>query len=121
MTIQVKTLLQLRSSLHFFDFCLPAGYIPSFLAKNIKVVDWLPQNDLLAHNDIKAFVSHAGHNGLYESAYHGVPMLAFPFFGDQQSNAKKAEHVGLGLAVDWKTTNAQQLFETIEHVVSEPR
>jgi len=98
-----------------------AGYIPSFLATNIKVQEWLPQNDLLAHKDIKAFVSHVGHNSLYESAYHGVPLLAFPLFGDQQSNAKKVEHVGIGLAVDYKSFNAQQLVETIEHVISEPR
>ncbi|KAL9957662.1 hypothetical protein ACROYT_G034585 [Oculina patagonica] len=97
------------------------GYIPSFLAPSIKVVDWLPQNDLLAHKDIKAFVSHVGHNSLYESAYHGVPVVAFPLFVDQHSNAKKVEHVGLGLAVDYKTSNAQQTYETIERVISEPR
>ena len=56
------------------------GYIPPFLASNIKVMDWFPQNDLLAHKDIKAFVSHVGHNSLYESAYHGVPVVAVPFF-----------------------------------------
>ena len=84
-------------------------------------MDWLPQSDLLAHKDIKAFVSHVGHNSLYESAYHGVPLVAVPLFGDQQSNAKKAEHVGLGLAVDYKTSNVQQLFETIERVINEPR
>jgi len=97
------------------------GYIPSFLGANIKIVDWLPQNDLLAHKDIRAFVSHVGHNSLYESAYHGVPLVAFPLYGDQQGNAKKAEHFGLGLAVHHKTSNAQELFETIERVISEPR
>ncbi|KAJ7389215.1 UDP-glucuronosyltransferase 1-1 [Desmophyllum pertusum] len=97
------------------------GYIPSFLGANIKVMEWLPQNDLLAHKDIKAFVSHVGHNSLYESAYHGVPLVAFPLYGDQHSNAMKAQHVGLGLAVDYKSSNAQQLFETIERVISEPR
>ncbi|KAL9975928.1 hypothetical protein ACROYT_G013148 [Oculina patagonica] len=96
------------------------GYIPSFLAANVKIIEGLPQNDLLAHKDIKAFVSHVGHNSLYESAYYGVPLVAFPLYGDQHSNAKKVEHVGLGLAVNWKTSNAQQLFETIEHVISEP-
>ena len=85
------------------------------------MVDWLRQNDLLAHKDIKAFVSHVGHNSLYESAYHGVPVVAFPLYVDQQSNAKKAEHVGIGLAVDYKSTDAQQLLETIERVIGEPR
>ena len=84
-------------------------------------MDWLPQNDLLAHKDIRAFVSHVGHNSLYESAYHGVPLVAFPLYGDQHSNAKKAQHVGLGLAVDYKTSNAQQLFETVEQVISQRR
>ena len=82
---------------------------------------WLPQNDLLAHNDIKAFVSHVGHNSLYESAYHGVPVAAYPLFGDQHYNAKKVEHFGLGLVVDHRTTNAKQLLETIQLVVNEPR
>ncbi|XP_078343767.1 UDP-glucuronosyltransferase 1A1-like [Oculina patagonica] len=99
------------------------GYIPSFLSTspNIKVVDWLPQNDLLAHKDIKAFVSHVGHHSLYESAYHGVPVVAVPLFGDQFSNAKKAEHFGVGIVVDHRSVNVQQLLEAIEHVINEPR
>ena len=84
-------------------------------------MDWLPQNDLLAHKDIKAFVSHVGHNSLYESAYHGVPEVAFPLFAEQHSNARKAEHFGFGLRVDHKSTDAQQLYETIELVITEPR
>ena len=97
-----------------------SGYIPSLLGTNIKVVDWLPQNDLLGHKDIRVFVSHVGHNSLYESAYHGVPIVAFPLFGDQQANAKKAKHFGLGLIVNHRSVTAQQLFETIELVISEP-
>ena len=84
-------------------------------------MDWLPQNDLLAHKDIKAFVSHVGHNSLYESAYHGVPLVAFPLAGDQDSNAKKAEHLGIGLVVDHKSNNDVKLFETIEKVINESR
>ena len=98
-----------------------AGYIPSSLSPNIKAVEWLPQNDLLAHKDIRAFVSHVGHNSFYESAYHGVPVVAVPLFADQPTNAKKVEHFGFGLSVDYKSTTAQQLFETIDLVISEPR
>ena len=66
-------------------------------------------------------MSHVGHNSLYESAYHGVPVVAFPLFGDQYSNAKKIVHLGLGLSVHHRTTSVQQVVETIETVVSEPR
>ena len=96
-------------------------YIPPSLSPNIKVVSWLPQNDLLAHKDIKAFVSHVGHNSLYESAYHGVPVVAVPLFADQFPNAKKAEQFGFGISVDHETMDAQQLFEAIERVTNEPR
>ena len=84
-------------------------------------MSWLPQNDLLAHKDIKAFVSHVGQHSLYESAYHGVPVVAFPLCADQFSNAKKVEYFGLGVAVDHQTVNAQLLVDAIESVVNEPR
>ena len=96
-------------------------YVPPSLKPNIKAVSWLPQNDLLAHKDIKAFVSHVGQHSFYESAYYGVPVVAFPLFADQFVYAMKAERYGLGIAVDHKTTDAEQLFETIARVVSEPR
>ena len=84
-------------------------------------MSWLPQNDLLAQKNIKAFVSHVGHNSLYESAYHGVPLVAVPLFGDQFSNAIKAEQFGLGIALDYHTMDTGQLFETIVRVINEPR
>ena len=80
-------------------------------------MDWLPQNDLLAHKDIKAFVSHVGH----KTAYHGVPVVAFPLFAEKHSNARKAEQFGFSLGVDHKSTNAKQLYEAIELVITEPR
>ena len=68
-----------------------------------------------------AFVSHVGHNSLYESTFHGVPVVAFPLFGDQHSNAKKIVHLGLGLSVHHRTTSVHQVVETIETVIAEPR
>ena len=62
-----------------------------------------------------------GQNSLYESAHHEVPVVAVPLFADQFSNAKRAKHFGLGIAVNHKIQDAQQLLETIEHVMNDPR
>lgn len=84
-------------------------------------MEWLPQNDLLGHKDIKAFVSHVGHNSLYESAYHGVPVVAIPLFADQFFDARKVEHFGLGLSVDHNSFTSEELVEKIEYVINTPR
>ena len=84
-------------------------------------MSWIPQNDLLAHRDIKAFVSHAGTNSYYESAYHGVPVVAVPLFIDHFSNARKAEYFGIATVLDHQTMNAEELFEAIQLVINEPR
>ena len=97
------------------------GYIPSPLAANIKVVDWLPQSDLLAHPSTKVFITHAGHNSQTEAAFWGKPVVMFPLFGDQFENALKGERFGLGLKVDHNTVTADELFKTIERVINEPR
>ena len=63
---------------------------------NIKVMKWLPQNDLLAHPKVKVFVTHCGNNGQMEALYHGVPMVGVPIFSDQHQGAARMEYQGYG-------------------------
>lgn len=48
------------------------------IPRNVFVENWLPQNDILAHNKTVLFISHAGALSTQESTWHGVPMLALP-------------------------------------------
>jgi glucuronosyltransferase len=50
--------------------------------ENIMIRNWLPQNGILAHKNMKLFISHGGTLGMIEGTYHGIPMLAIPVFGD---------------------------------------
>ncbi|GJU06750.1 7-deoxyloganetic acid glucosyltransferase-like protein [Tanacetum coccineum] len=48
------------------------------------IVDWAPQEDVLAHEAIGAFMTHSGWNSTMESIAVGVPMICWPYFYDQQ-------------------------------------
>lgn len=50
---------------------------------NVKILPWIPQNDLLAAEKVRLFISHAGFNSLAESLYHAKPIIVFPIALDQ--------------------------------------
>ena len=88
---------------------------------NIKTVDWIPQKDLLGHARTRLFLSHVGHNSMYEAAYHGVPVIGFPMWSDQPENARQITQAGMGLWVDINTVSEDELHTCISRVLSEPR
>ena len=57
-------------------------------ASNLLLLPWLPQNDLLGHPAVTAFLSHAGIHSMYEAIYHGVPLVVVPLTADQFDNAR---------------------------------
>ncbi|KAM9807759.1 UDP-glucuronosyltransferase 2A2-like [Neosynchiropus ocellatus] len=79
-----------------------AGPKPSNLGNNTLLVDWFPQNDLLGHPKIRAFVAHGGTNGVQEAIYHGVPVVGLPVAFDQPDNLSriKAKGGAINLHID---------------------
>jgi glucuronosyltransferase len=98
-----------------------AGSLKDKLSPNIKTVKWLPQNDILGHVKTKLFITHAGANGMAEAAYHGVPMICSPFFGDQTDNSQFAKDVGIGEILSVKTATTEQLVSLLNRMISEKR
>lgn len=80
-------------------------------SRNILYKKWLPQDDILAHPNIKLFITHAGKGGLAEAQHHGVPMVALPVFADQHGNAEKMVSSGYGQYLDLLTLTEEK-FET---------
>lgn len=42
---------------------------------NIFISNWVPQEDLLRHPNIKLFITHCGLGGTEEAILNGIPML----------------------------------------------
>ncbi|XP_061373027.1 phloretin 4'-O-glucosyltransferase-like [Gastrolobium bilobum] len=68
-----------------------------------KIVKWCSQVEVLSHASLGCFVTHCGWNSTMESLVSGVPMVAFPQWLDQKTNAKLIEDVWkIGVRVDHK-------------------
>uniref|UniRef100_A0A803Q631 Glycosyltransferase n=1 Tax=Cannabis sativa TaxID=3483 RepID=A0A803Q631_CANSA len=57
------------------------------------IVPWCSQIEVLSNESIGCFVTHCGWNSTLEGLVSGVPMVAFPQWVDQTTNAKLIENV----------------------------
>lgn len=88
------------------------------LPANVRTAAWWPQQELLGHPKLRAFVSHGGLLSLHEAAYHGAPTLVLPVFCDHDGNAAQAEKLGYALVMDLAGISISALREDIIKVAA---
>ncbi|XP_001659455.2 UDP-glucuronosyltransferase 2B31 [Aedes aegypti] len=84
---------------------------------NVLVLKWVPQAAILANSRTKLLISHGGLLSLQEATWHGVPVLAIPFFVDQYSNAEKIVKAGAGVKLLPKNINEDTFKGAIKDVL----
>jgi UDP:flavonoid glycosyltransferase YjiC (YdhE family) len=62
---------------------------------NVRVADYVDQWSVLQNAGV--CVTHQGLNSTHEAIYHRVPMLSYPFFGDQPRLAARCQEYGLAI------------------------
>lgn len=88
--------------------------------KNVKLVNWLPQQEVLAHPNVKLFITQGGLQSFQEATYHAVPLIGIPFICDQQHNVRKMVDAGIGVKLDYSTITKGELVKAITKVLHDP-
>ena len=101
--------------------CWHLPNVPADIPVNIKLMKYVPQNDLLAHPKTRLFVTHCGANGHFEALAHGVPMVNIPLFYDQIYNAKRTDYHGFSKTLDILDFTPEELHATIANVMGDKR
>ncbi|KAM4605789.1 UDP-glucuronosyltransferase 1A1-like [Polymixia lowei] len=97
------------------------GPTPDKIPENVKMMEWVPQNDLLAHHGVRAFITHGGSHGLYEGLCHAVPMVMLPITGDQPDNAQRMASRGVGVVLDIHSITVEDLLQGLNEVINDTR
>nr|XP_029483809.1 UDP-glucuronosyltransferase-like isoform X4 [Oncorhynchus nerka] len=95
------------------------GVVPENAPANVRVMKWLPQNDLLGHPKVKAFITHGGTHGIYEGICNGVPMVMLPLFGDQGDNVHRMAVRGVGEVLSVFDVTSDKLVEALNKVIND--
>ncbi|KAB0804986.1 hypothetical protein PPYR_01956 [Photinus pyralis] len=90
------------------------------LPSNVYADEWLPQTDILAHPNVKAFVTHGGRLSTIEALHYGVPVIGIPFFSDQEYNIADCVNKGYGVRLNYKELTADTLNHALLEVAGNP-
>lgn len=77
------------------------------------IVPWCSQVEVLCHPSVGCFVTHCGWNSTLESLVAGVPVVTFPQWSDQGTNAKLIEDVW-GTGVRMRVNDGEGMVESEE-------
>ncbi|XP_018563300.1 UDP-glucuronosyltransferase 2B33-like [Anoplophora glabripennis] len=89
--------------------------------ENVKIVSWLPQQDVLGHPNVIAFISHGGLLGKIEAVYHGVPMLGLPVFWDQMKNCRESFRHGIALTIPFRQLTEENFYRALNELINNPK
>ncbi|TYH79177.1 hypothetical protein ES332_D03G044700v1 [Gossypium tomentosum] len=102
---------------------LPREFMEAIKGRGF-ITSWCPQQQVLSHPAIGVFLTHCGWNSLLEAVSEGVPLICWPFFGDQQTNCRYSCTTwgnGMEINPDVKRKDVEALIKEIMEGDNGPR
>lgn len=94
--------------------------LPDQLPPNMRIESFLSQVGVLAHPNVKAFITHGGMASMMESIHHGKPLVIVPFMADQMDNAQRATDKGFGIRLNRHKLTGPIIAKALDTVMFDP-
>lgn len=88
---------------------------------NVLVQKWFPQQAILAHSNVRLFITHGGLLSVIEAINFGVPLVGVPFVGDQYGNMARAVDKGYAVTVHFSNLTETSFAWAINEVLNDER
>lgn len=99
-----------------YNVNLPSEFVEETKRRGL-IIRWCPQEQVLNHPSVGAFLTHCGWNSIIESLSSGVPMICWPFFADQHINCRFAcAEWGVGLEID-SNVNRDEVAKLVNELI----
>ncbi|CAL0330774.1 unnamed protein product [Lupinus luteus] len=102
---------------------LPLEFLEETKGRGL-IVKWAPQEKVLMHPSVACFISHCGWNSTIETLVTGVPVICYPDWSDQRTNAMLIENVfknGVNLKCDEnRVASTEEIERCIREVMEGP-
>lgn len=119
LTTILKTFESLPDYNFIWKFEAEPHELPQVPGKNVMISKFLPQNDLLAQENLKAFITHAGGLSTQESLWYGKPMVCIPFIADQYRTTDKSVRMGVAVKMEIATLKVDNFRSSILKVLED--
>lgn len=86
--------------------------------KNVIIGPEMPQQAILAHPNVKLFITNGGSLSMFEAMHAAVPVVGIPMHGDQYFNVAQAVRNGLGISLDYANITEASVEYAINDVLN---
>jgi glucuronosyltransferase len=84
----------------------------------IVIGPWMPQQEILAHPNVRLFITHGGLLSHIESIFYGKPVIGVPLSRDQELNVAQAVQNGFGMKLAFDNITEASVREALAEMLN---
>ncbi|XP_045502644.1 UDP-glycosyltransferase UGT5-like isoform X2 [Colias croceus] len=88
------------------------------LSGNVIANVWFPQQEILAHPNVKAFITHGGPRSLEEAIFYEVPIIGLPTVRSRKVFISEITRYGAGEILDIYSLEKEALIQVLTEVAT---